>query len=78
MCAVAVVPVPFPLGSNVEDDPCLVCKSELDADWICTKCYADHFKGVMLLIGYGSPKRGAQGILFHGCAAGQIVPRTDN
>lgn len=73
MCAIAVVPVPFPLDFNVEDDPCLVCKSELDADWICTKCHADHFEGVMLLIGYGSPRRDAQDIQGHTQGAGLFI-----
>ena len=58
MCSIAIVSVPFPLDFDVEDDACMVCKGELNANWICTRCHADHFEGVMLLIGYGSPKRG--------------------
>lgn len=57
MCDDNRIPSPFPLDFDIEDDPCLVCKGELDARWVCTKCGADHFEGVMLLIGYGSPKK---------------------
>ena len=71
MCSIAIVPVPFPLDFDVEDDPCLVCKSELNADWICTRCHADHFEGVMLLIGYGSPKKGAPGVQDFGHGTGR-------
>lgn len=75
MCAGAVVPVPFPLDFDVEDDPCLVCKGELNADWICTRCHADHFEGVMLLIGYGSPRRGAPGAQDFGQGTGRTEHR---
>jgi len=51
------IPNPFPLDFDIEEGPCLVCKSELDAGWICTNCGADHFQGVMLLIGYGAPRK---------------------
>ena len=53
------VPNPFPLDFDIEDGPCLVCKGKLAEDWICLECGADHFKGVMLLIGYGTPRKGA-------------------
>ncbi|CAM3387355.1 hypothetical protein PANO111632_17195 [Paracoccus nototheniae] len=52
----ATIPAPFPLDFDVDDDPCLICGAELDAAWRCPSCGADHFEGVMLLIGYGSPK----------------------
>lgn len=51
------IPDPFPLDFDIEEDPCLVCDGELDSGWICMNCGADHFEGVMLLIGYGSPKK---------------------
>ncbi|TNH38795.1 hypothetical protein [Paracoccus haeundaensis] len=53
------VPDPFPLDFDIEDGPCLVCKGKLAEDWICLECGADHFEGVMLLIGYGMPRKGA-------------------
>lgn len=61
MRATAQVPIPFPLDFDIEDDPCMVCQGTLSADWICTRCQADHFEGVMLLIGYGSPRKAMTG-----------------
>lgn len=57
MCDDSKIPDPFPLDFDIEEGPCLVCGSPLDTRWVCTGCGADHFEGVMLLIGYGSPPR---------------------
>lgn len=70
MCATAQVPIPFPLDFDIDDDPCLVCNGGLGADWICTTCKADHFEGVMLLIGYGSPRKAMIGSPNQANAAG--------
>ena len=59
MCDTRQILDPFPLDFDIEDDPCLVCKGKLAADWICLECGADHFEGVMLLIGYGTPRKSA-------------------
>ena len=51
--------VPFPLDFDLDEGPCLVCGAQLDLEWRCTGCGADHFEGVMLIIGYGRPPQGA-------------------
>lgn len=50
--------VPFPLDFDLDEGPCLVCGAPLDLEWRCTGCGADHFEGVMLIIGYGTPPKG--------------------
>ncbi|TGN62212.1 hypothetical protein E4L95_07495 [Paracoccus liaowanqingii] len=50
--------VPFPLDFDLDEGPCLVCGGQLDLEWRCTECGADHFEGVMLIIGYGTPPKG--------------------
>ena len=57
MCDTFQIPDPFPLYFDIEDGPCLVCKGKLAADWIILECGADHFEGVMLLIGYGTLRK---------------------
>lgn len=51
------LPDPFPLDFDIDDGLCLVCKGRLASDWICPECGTDHFEGVMLLIGYGAPRK---------------------
>lgn len=64
MCDTHQVPDPFPLDFDIEDDPCLVGKATLAADWICLECGADHFDGVMLLIAYGTPRKSVSGTVI--------------